>query len=139
MSRDAKTAFDWADGNYTFRLGLGEIEELQEKTGCGPYFLLNRMRSGEWRVGDLRETIRLGLIGGGLEPSKAFGLVKKYVDARPLLENLNPAMAIISAAVIGAPDGEAPGKAKAVKAKGKQPNPKTESSPLPHSTELAPH
>lgn len=137
MSRDAKITLAWADGDYVFRLGLAQVEELQEKTDCGPYFLLNRMRAGEWRIGDLRETIRLGLIGGGLEPIKALGLVKKYSDARPMLENLQPAIAILSAALVGAPDGEAPGKAKAAKAKNGQPNSKTESSLLPQSTELA--
>lgn len=137
MSRDAKAAFDWADGHYTFRFGLGELEELDEKTGCGPYFLLNRIRSGEWKVADLNETIRLGLIGGGMEPAKARVMVNRYCfPARPLMESVNPAIAILSGALVGAPDGESPGKAKAAKAKTKPAQEKTAGSPLPQSTEL---
>lgn len=117
MSRSASVTLEWADGEYPFRLGIKQIEELQEKTDCGPYFLLSRLLNGTWKVHDARETIRLGLIGGGMAPDKAITLVKRYVDDRPLLESVKPASAILSAACIGAPDGEEPGKGKAARAK----------------------
>jgi hypothetical protein len=134
MSRDGKVTFDWGDGTYTFRLGLGEVEELQEKTDCGPYFLLQRINGGTWKVHDLRETIRLGLIGGGTEPGKALSLVKRYFDARPMLEGIAPARAILTAALVGAPDGEKPGKRSAARAKTSPPNSPTDGSPLPDTT-----
>lgn len=135
MSRNAQVTFGWADGDHIFRLGIKELEELQEKTDCGPLFLLNRITRGEWRVADLRDTIRLGLIGGGLDPFKAIELVKRYVDDRPLSESVRPAQAILAAAILGPADGEKPGKARAAKAKA--PSLPTESSPLPPSTEPA--
>jgi hypothetical protein len=135
MTRSAKVTLDWADGEYSFRLGIKEIEELQEKTGCGPFFLLNRLVDGSWKVQDIRETIRLGLIGGGMEPVKALPLVRNYVDGRPLLESVKFAQLILSAALAGAPDGERPGKAGAVKGRAK--NSQTEGSPLPLTTEPA--
>ena len=58
---------------------------------------------------DLRETIRLGLIGGGMDPLDALVLVKRYVDDRPLMENVLPAWRILSAALMG-PEDDAPGK-----------------------------
>jgi hypothetical protein len=104
--RDARIDLDWADGTYSFRLGWKELAELQEKVDCGPYFLLDRLRSGAWRVGDISETIRLGLIGGDKEmvPVKALKLVQRYVEARPPMENLAYAIAILTAGVLGAPD-----------------------------------
>ena len=135
MSRNAQVTFGWADGDHTFRLGIKELEELQEKTDCGPLFLLNRILRNEWRVGDLRETIRLGLVGGGLDPFKAIELVKRYVDDRPLAESIEPAKAILTVAILGPADGEKPGKARA--ARPKAPSLQTESSPLPPSTEPA--
>ncbi len=133
MSRNASITFEWADGEYTFRLPIAQVEELQEKTGCGPYFLFNRIAEGQWRIADLRETIRLGLIGGGLEPIKARTLVLRYVDDRPYAESIKPAQAILGAALIGAPDGEKPGKPKRQR---KAASPlKTEGLPLQASTE----
>jgi hypothetical protein len=110
MSRNASLTFDWADGPHAFRLAWGQLAELQELTGCGPQFLLTRLMDGAWRAGDLSETIRLGLIGGGMEPLKALALVDRYVKERPLLESLAPAKAILLAALTGV-EGEAePGK-----------------------------
>lgn len=108
-SRNAECSFDWADRSYRFRLGIGMLRELQEKTGAGPLELLRRIQAGAWRVDDLRETIRCGLIGGGLAPGEALRLVRLYVEERPLGESTYPAIMILAAAVFGVPD-EAPGK-----------------------------
>lgn len=104
MARDAKIALPWADGDYTFRLGWGELEELQEKCDAGPYVVLNRLQSESWRIEDISESIRLGLIGGGVAPTEALKLVRRYVLNRPPAENLIFAQAILSAGVIGAPE-----------------------------------
>ncbi len=134
MSRNASITLEWADGEeHVFRLPLGQLRELQEKTDCGPLFLFNRIIAGQWRIDGLRETIRLGLIGGGMEPAKAHTLVKRYVDDRPFTESIKPAQAILGAALIGAPDGEKPGKQKASKKAAK--TLQTEGSDLPPSTE----
>lgn len=112
MSRDASIDLDWADGHYTFRLGWGELEELQEKTDAGPFAVLTRLASRHWRVQDIRETIRIGLIGGGTPPDQALSLVQRYVTSRPPMETLPIAAKVLAAAVQGAED-EAPGEADA--------------------------
>lgn len=117
MSRDAKIQITWADGDYVFRLGWGEIAELQEKTDAGPYVVLNRLHLHQWRIEDISNVIRLGLIGGGMEPVKALKLVRSYVEARPPLESHPYAVAILSAGLIGSEDeklgeAEAPNQAE---------------------------
>lgn len=97
----AQVDLKWGDGDYTFRLAIGQLRELQDKTGCGPMELLRRMMAGTWRVDDARETLRLGLIGGGMKPPEALKLVQRYVDDRPLAESIMPAQAILMAAVFG--------------------------------------
>lgn len=67
-------------------------------------FAMLRQIGGDWRVDDVRETIRLGLIGGGLTPSDAFLLVATYVDKRPMNENVGTAASILLHAVVGDPD-----------------------------------
>lgn len=104
MSRDATVTFDWADGTHSFRLAWGQLSELQEKCEAGPYVVLQRLHSGEWRVEDISNIIRLGLIGGKMEPVAALKLVRAYVEARPPMENLVPAQVILSAALMGAPE-----------------------------------
>lgn len=105
MARDASIGpLSWAGGKYTFKLGWGQLALLQEATDCGPLFLLERLGGKKWLVGDISHTIRLGLIGGGLEPAKAQKLVEDYVESRPPLENAQLAWAILGAGVQGAPD-----------------------------------
>ena len=53
---------------------------------------------------DISQPIRLGLIGGGLEPAKALRLVRDYVEAHPLMQNVLTATAILGAAILGVPE-----------------------------------
>lgn len=106
MDGSGRISFVWGDGEeHHFRLALRQLRELQDKTEVGPFALFSRIRSGEWKVEDLRQTIRLGLIGGGLNPAEAGKLLVTYVDDRPLLENVSPALLILQAALLGA-DGD---------------------------------
>ena len=105
--RDARLDLDWADDTYVFRLGFGQIVELQEKCDAGPYFILGRLHDGSWKVEDIAHTIRLGLIGGGMEPVAALKKVRIYVEdieKHPLMQSHPYAVAILTAALIGAPE-----------------------------------
>lgn len=137
MSRDARVTFEWADGTYVFRLPYGQLAELQEKTGCGPQFLLTRIIDGSWKVEDLVETIRLGLIGGGTEPVAAARLVQRYVKDRPLIESVIPARVILSAALFGVEGEEWPGKDEPGETKAHDPS-QADGSTSPGSTEPQP-
>lgn len=109
-NRNGVVEIDFGDDTYRFRLALGELEELQEKTGVGPFKLMQRLIGGEWSTTDVRETLRLGLMGGGVDPTKALNLVRRYVDERAnWYANSMLAQAVVQAAIIGAPE-EVPGK-----------------------------
>lgn len=119
MSRDGSITLTWADGDYVFRLGWSELAKLQEATDAGPYVILNRLVDGSWRVADISATIRLGLVGGGMSPTDALKKVREYVEDRPPIESLMIAQAVLSAAIVGAPDEDG--------SKKKQADPKEES------------
>jgi hypothetical protein len=109
MTRDASITLDFADGEHVFRLRYGELMQLQDACDAGPIWILNRMLTPNadnrgWRIQDVSQVLRLGLIGGGLEPLKALRLVREYVEMRPPMENLLHAQAVLSAALMGAPD-----------------------------------
>lgn len=104
MSRSALVEAPFGDGVQRFRLGIGQLEELQEKTDCGPEELWSRVSLGTWRVHDIIQTIRLGLIGGGMEAMTALALVGRYVDSGNLVSHKPLVQSILGAALVGAPD-----------------------------------
>lgn len=127
---------EWADGTYPFCLPLAQIEELQTLCDAGPAVISGRLESATWRTGDIYHTLRLGLIGGGMEPVRALRLCKLYVLDRPWLENVLPAHAVIRAVLVGKPD-ETVGKSPADGA-ASDPAAQTESSISAPSTDSAP-
>jgi hypothetical protein len=106
-SKTSITEF-FGDAEYPFDLvdkGWKLVGELEKTVGSVlPFF--HRLRSGDIRANELRETIRLGLIGGGLPPARAFALLDLYFDRSPLTEHLPLAIAVSGAALFGA--GEEP-------------------------------
>jgi len=90
----------WADDTYTFRLAFGQIVELEEKRGAPIAEIADRLATRRWYAADITETIRLGLIGGGVKPEAALRLVERYVKARPLMESVPVAIEIIGAAIL---------------------------------------
>ena len=117
MSRSAKITLTFGDGDYEFALRWGELAELQERCDSGPYVVLQRLGSGAWRVEDLSNIVRLGLIGGGMKPEDALKKVRFYVEHRPPMETVPLAYAVLQAALLGAPDepmgeAEAPSQAE---------------------------
>lgn len=116
MARDASITLPFADGDYPFRLGWGQLILLQEAVDAGPFAVLGRLEDRSCRVQDIAHVIRLGLIGGGMEPKKALELVRAYVEDRPPLESVVHAQAILSAAVVGAPEEDTGSKKKPVTA-----------------------
>lgn len=117
----------FADGVYRFALGLAQIEEIQTKTGDGigavyARVLQGRMADdpsvghpayGAYKMRDLVETIRQGLIGGGeglvdgqdvkVTALRANDLVDRYVTAidAPISELWSLAAAILFAKIEG--------------------------------------
>lgn len=116
---------EFGDGTYAFRLRFSQIVELQQNTGAGPFELYARLTAGFPKFEDVRETIRLGLIGGGegwigrteddegqrvaVDVAKAARLVSTYVDT--FGDNLHSwhasrliAQAVLGAGLVGMPD-----------------------------------
>lgn len=102
MKRRWVTA-DFGGDERTFQLRLGEIRQLEEKHGT-LLELAQAIGAGKQKLWDVRETIRLGLIGGGMEAEAALALVKAEVDEAPAGEHALLAHAVLLGAYAGFDD-----------------------------------
>jgi hypothetical protein len=103
MSSDGSITRAWGDGEHRFRLRIGELRELEAKREAGAFEIYSRLASGSWRVDDIVEVLRLGLIGGGVAPVMALGLTAKYVTPTAFLENVVAAREVLLCALFGDP------------------------------------
>lgn len=108
MSRSAKVTLPFGDGAHDFALLVGQLEELQEKCDAGPEFIHGRIVSGHWKIADIRDTLRLGLVGAGMEAITAAILVDRYAGPGSLAQCKDAARQVLLAALVGAPDEDEP-------------------------------
>lgn len=116
MSRSAEVTLDWADGTYPFALKIEQLVELQEKCDAGPWYIqwaleasllarqLGMAPPKDASPAYVIETIRLGLIGGGMDPLEALRKVRAYAGPGHLNGCIATAFAIIGVALQGAPE-----------------------------------
>lgn len=103
----------WVGGEHDFALRIGELRALQDARDAGPEEILNRLRIGTWRVDDVIQVVRWGLVGGGMTAKDAAQLVTPLVDLHPLAHFKIVAQAVLFHAMTG-PEDDAPGEAEGV-------------------------
>jgi len=99
--RTSEQTLYFGDGEHKLSLTIPLLEELQENLDLGPLQLLRRTLDGTWRVQDVREVIRLGLIGGGMKPLEALKLVERYASEAYIDDAVPVAFSVIAAAISG--------------------------------------
>lgn len=104
MSADGSVELVFAGDERRFRLGIAELIALQEKRNSGPLEIVMRLQLGSWRVEDVIETIRIGLLGGGMEGKAARELVEANVKPGAITEHVLTASAVLLSALQGVPD-----------------------------------
>jgi hypothetical protein len=111
----------FGDKERNFHLKMKQIEALQGICKAGIGVIAERLFHGQFTFADVRETIRLGLIGGGATPVEASEVCNLYVDSGPLASPNDPAspvqtaIAVMSAVYFGVAEAQAdmPGKSQA--------------------------
>ena len=106
---DANVTLNWPGGEHVFALRIGELRALQQKCDAGPEQVLMRLRDFSYRVDDVVQPLRLGLIGGGMDDGTAHKTVVSAIDASPFAAFRIPAYAVLMAALYGVEDDQ-PGK-----------------------------
>lgn len=137
MSRDGSCQLPFNGQRTMFKLAWRELMKIQEACDAGPYVVLDRLVSGRWKLQDISEVIKWGLIGGGMEQGQALKLVETEVETRPPLENLVIAQKVLGAGVVGSSEEEVGKKFEAASQGGSKRRSRTASSDLPPSSETA--
>jgi hypothetical protein len=115
MSADGSVDLVFGGDLRKFRLGIAELIALQERRNSGPYELLFRVASGAWRVGDILDTVRIALIGAGMDGKAATQITEEnlrpgkqaaYGEKRlgELEIGVEVAKLVLTAAITGVPD-----------------------------------
>lgn len=85
----------WPGGEHAFRLGIGELRAIEQRSDAGCAIVMMRLLGQQWKIDDVIAPIRIGLIGAGMREQDA----QKAVEAA--LEIASPyALAITSAEVL---------------------------------------
>jgi hypothetical protein len=130
LSRTGAVDLTWGDGDHTYRLAIGQLRELEEKTKLGPVELFQKMVKGAWRVDEVRHVLRIGLKGGGMPEPDAVAFVDRHIDEWPWFDTVAVALHVLTVAISGYPeDDPTAGKAEAGARNG---------SASPASTQTAP-
>jgi hypothetical protein len=137
MSRDGSCELVFNGQRTIFKLAWRELMKIQEACDAGPYVVLDRLVSGRWRLQDISEVIKWGLIGGGMDQATALKLVEIEVEGRRPLENLVVAQTVLGAGVVGAPEEHVGKKSEAANPGRRKRRSRTGSSDLPPSSETA--
>ncbi|WWT40013.1 hypothetical protein [Nostoc phage Nsp-JY10] len=134
MSRDGSCEVPFNGRKTYFRLAWRELMKIQEACDAGPYVVLDRLLSGRWKLQDISEVIKWGLIGAGVDTQVALDLVASEVEKRPPLESLVIAQRVLGAGVVGTPEEDVGKKSEAASPEEGSDHSPMESSDLPPSS-----
>lgn len=82
----------WPGGEHPFRLGIGELRAIEQRSDAGSAVVMMRLLTGQWKIDDVFSTLRIGLVGGGMSEADA----KKTIDSA--LESASPYKLSVTAA-----------------------------------------
>jgi len=105
-----KVTLTWQGGEHDFALPIGQLRALQDRCDAGPGFVLQRLSTSQWRIEDVTETIRLALMGGGMDRKEASKLVELHVEEKPLAQSATLAAAILMSRLYDAPEDDPVGE-----------------------------
>ncbi|MBX4992288.1 hypothetical protein ABID08_000719 [Rhizobium binae] len=74
----------WPGGEHSFRLGIGELRAIEQRSDAGCAVVLMRLLGQQWKIDDVIQPIRLGLIGGGMPEREAQTALDKALDVASL-------------------------------------------------------
>lgn len=95
---------DYAGAERDFRLGFGDLLDLEEACGKVPVgTIYKRLHAWDFRAQEVYHVVRLGLVGGGLAAAEAKRIVDERFNTLPLETHVRLAVEILLDMMEGAP------------------------------------
>ncbi|KQS64526.1 hypothetical protein ASG39_11260 [Rhizobium sp. Leaf371] len=98
----------FGDAEHAFRLDPGMTLELERIVGSGIGAISRRFFAGDFSFSELTETLRLGLVGGGMDPKEAAALVITYADRMAVTDLYAKALPVIEKLMFADPAEKVP-------------------------------
>ncbi|PKA40453.1 gene transfer agent family protein [Rhizobium sullae] len=70
----------WPGGEHSFRLGIGELRAIEQRSDAGCAVVMMRLLSSQWKIDDVVGPIRIGLVGGGKDEREAQKILESALD-----------------------------------------------------------
>lgn len=118
MSRSARIVRFFGEGEFEFALTIGPAEQLEQvrgdalrkmgfDAGQGAIMAIQRrLAEGTFLIDDVRQTLRLGLVGAGMEREDAWRLVERNLQPGDLIKAAMLAGDVIDALLSGDPEDQ---------------------------------
>lgn len=71
----------WPAGEHKFRLGIGELRAIEQRSDAGSAVVMMRLLTGAWKIDDVVSTLRIGLCGAGMPEKEAQKTVESALEA----------------------------------------------------------
>lgn len=96
----AEVVLPWGDGSYLFALRMKQLEHLEKACNASISEIAMRVMALRPHLGEIYQTILLGLEGGGMSPTQAKAMMDRYFDGRPLAGANDEASPLATAAKV---------------------------------------
>lgn len=104
----------WPGGEHEFKLAaIGQLKALEQSRDSGPFEIYKRLADGTFRMDDILEVVRLGLVGGGMDSGEARKKVNGALDIAGLDAMRVIAIRILNNTLWWDAKGDEPGESKA--------------------------
>lgn len=107
----------WPGGEHDFCLGIGELRALEQRSDAGCFVILTRLLTSQWKIDDVLQPIRLGLIGGGMDDREAQKVIDRALETSSPYSLAVPAASILHSFLMWDEEADQPGELAAGTAK----------------------
>lgn len=102
----------YGDAEYPLALTPALVIELERLAGSGIGAITQRVFNRSFAYGEVVETIRIALIGGGMTAERAKQVTDTYAPIIPLVESMNVAVAVLERLWLGCAPASGAGELK---------------------------
>lgn len=103
-------SFVWPAGEHDFCLGIGELRALEQRSDAWCFVILTRLLTSQWKIDDVLQPLRLGLIGAGMEEREAQKTIDRALEVASPYSLAVPSASILHSFLMWDEEADQPGE-----------------------------